>query len=321
MEFYNFVLTYRESDRKLRDMLKNATVAVEEILECKPNVDNFVQQVHHDDDDEMIKTEMGDCTKEFTSNPPTTIPDPIAVKWKCSTCSLECKTRYELRRHRETHQSETNILKSSKTHTQCTICWNEFSSRKALEQHKRDQHSNGTSVGRKSNSNDTVDEYECDICSKKFNSKNKIRQHLPTHINEGRRKFLCVACGSLFCTKFGLTQHISAIHDREQRFHCTRCDRRFAHKHNLKTHMNRHNGHRPYACNVCEKTFYDSSTLNVHTKSVHSGTNAFVCNICEKTFNRNGNLKIHMVRTHHIQQSKAQGSGQRVIKKVETKLK
>lgn len=325
MRFYNFVLTYKESDKRLRFMLKNATVAVDEIIEHKPNIVDFADQQRfkylHEDTIALVKTENSIDDEDVDTKPfvpQISIPDPIAVKWKCSKCSSEFTTRRLLRNHSRDHllkKTENKIL-NSKKQPQCTTCLDEFPSRKMLEKHRREQHLPKESV-EKSISNRIV-EYECDICSKRFNSRNKIRQHLTTHMNEDRRKFLCVACGNQFCSKFGLTQHIRAIHDKEQRFQCTKCNRRFAHKHNLKTHMNRHDGIRPYACNVCTKAFYDSSTLNVHTKSVHSDTNAYVCNICSKGFNRNGNLKIHMVKTHHIQHPKVHGnSNQRAKMKVE----
>lgn len=325
MRFHNFFLKYKESDEKLRYMLKNATVAVDEAIEHKPNIVDVgedlkqQQQVKFLSDFEetsvLIKPEksleddVDVDTKQFI--PKLTIPaDPIAVKWECSKCLSEFQTRRLLENHSKNHlfqQSETEILTSRKQH-ECRICLDKFPSRKMLQKHKREHFQKQT------------DEYECDICNKKFNTKNKIAKHMTTHTNEGRRKFLCVACGKQFLSKFGLTQHISAIHDKEQRFQCTKCSRRFAHKHNLKTHMNRHNGVRPYACTVCTKTFYDSSTLNVHTKSVHSDKNAYVCSICSKGFNRNGNLKIHMVKTHHIQHTKIQGVTQLVKMKVKREV-
>lgn len=311
---------YNESDRKLREMLKNATVAVDETLEQKPNAVDLIDQQQgvyrsmFEQTIEAIKAEDV-AANEIDSKLPA--PDPIAVKWKCSQCSSVFETRYQLRIHRKCHlmKQSTSKTLSPNTPTHCTICFDKFPSQRMLDDHKKTKHPK-EHTGRKFFAN-PIDGYECDICSKRFNSRNKIRQHLVTHINEGRRKFLCVACGNQFCSKFGLTQHISAIHDKEQRFECTKCNRRFAHKHNLKTHLNRHNGIRPYKCTCCDKTFYDSSTLNVHTKSVHSGTNAYICSICSKGFNRNGNLKIHMVKTHHIQHPKMQNSVPRVIKKVE----
>lgn len=311
MKFYNFVSTYKKSDKKLRSMLKNATVPVDEIMELKPDIVNITdqhQQVNYlSEFKEMVvlvkpenSVDDGD-TKEFVSKIP--IADPISVKWQCSVCLSNFKTHRLLKIHRRKHKSRKSDAKSltNRKLAHCAICLDRFPSHNLLEKHRQELHLQLQETHKS-------DEFECDICRKTFNSRNKIRQHLITHINEGRRKFLCVACGNQFCTKFGLTQHIRAIHDKEQRFQCTKCNRRFAHKHNLKTHLNRHDGIRPYACKVCTKTFYDSSTLNVHTKSVHSDTNAYVCNICSKAFNRNGNLKLHMAKTHQIQQQKRQGS-------------
>lgn len=378
MELYKFVLMYKESDKKLREMLNNARQVLDMDQstepEHKPNVIVFEENTDlgtngskwttprsHDRKKDQINSyasESGtylDCdivnkrvilfgqydadksnvlngtaefhkiktenvmdddldSKQFIPNEP--ISDPIAVKWKCKKCSSEFQTQRLLRMHSKMHlfkKAKTKI-KTDRKQSQCTICLDKFPSNKVVQKHMREQHGHKRKERKSKENTQNCNEnlFVCDYCNKSFNTKNKIKHHLVTHINEGRIKYLCVTCGNQFCSKFGLTQHIRAIHDKEQRFQCTKCDRRFAHKHNLKTHMNRHEGVRPYACIICPKTFYDSSTLNVHTKSVHSNSNSYECNICSKTFNRNGNLKIHMVKTHHLQQPKPQGSIQRV---------
>lgn len=386
MKFYDFLLMYKASDKKLREMLNNVRLDLDTDGEHKPNIieleensrvtnvnlesnnqevttsrldfrrkqrsNGFIDvrdlpeqqkylsvtpestirldcamviqapipfshyedsnnsvQIHNIKTENLMDDEVVD-TKQFIPTAPTT--DPIEVKWKCRKCLLEFKTRQLLSSHNKMH-----LIKKSKVGIteECTNSLDTASTNELVKRHRREKHLQEPKV-RKSNKDmqercDKV--YICDFCHKTFNSKNKIKQHVITHINEGRRKFLCVACGFQFCSKFGLGQHIRAIHEKEQRFQCNICQRRFAHKHNLKTHMNRHEGVRPYPCSLCKKAFYDSSTLNVHTKSVHSNSNSYICNICLKSFNRNGNLKIHMVKTHNLQPPKPQGNIKRVI--------
>ncbi|XP_037034723.1 protein snail homolog Sna-like isoform X2 [Bradysia coprophila] len=222
MKFYKFVLTYKESDQKLREMLMNATVTLDDLIEVKPNIADSECDVKDTTDLINVDADTKEYFPKLTISP---VPDPAV--------------------------SEESRIKtvSKKVQMQCRLCPQRFTLRKYLEKHMRQQHFH---TQKRPNA---TEEYECDICSKRFISKTKIRQHLITHINEGRRKFLCVACGNQFCSKFGLAQHISAIHDKEQKFQCTKCNRRFAHKHNLKTHMNRHNGIRPYACSAQMRTF------------------------------------------------------------------
>lgn len=70
--------------------------------------------------------------------------------------------------------------------------------------------------------------------------------------------------------------------------------------HHLKTHMNRHDGIRPFACQLCVKSFFDKTTLREHIKSVHLNLKAYACRICSRTFNRSGNMRAHMLKTHHL---------------------
>lgn len=293
-----------ESDKKLREMLKNRTMDVsvdgDEDIEYKPNVSDLEQKgdivnlnIRTDDNESSasyvefydIKTEttmddIVDDTKQFNPKVPN---DPIAVKWRCAKCSLEFETQGLLTTHHKIH------LLKKKTGT-------------VVHKHQQDQYLEDIH-------NWNYQEYICDICDKKFPSKKKVKLHLVIHNSESRRKFLCVACGQQFFSQFGLNQHIRVIHDKEMRFQCSQCNRQFAHKQHLKTHMNRHEGIRPYPCKICTKAFYDSSTLRVHTQSVHSELNSFICSICCKAFNRKGNLRMHMIKTHnylHLQLPKSQ---------------
>jgi KRAB domain-containing zinc finger protein len=61
-------------------------------------------------------------------------------------------------------------------------------------------------------------------------------------------------------------------------------------------HKRRHNGEKPYECDVCKKRFLVSSALEEH-KRIHTGDKPYECNVCKNRFARSSNLARHK-KTH-----------------------
>ena len=60
--------------------------------------------------------------------------------------------------------------------------------------------------------------------------------------------------------------------------------------------MSVHKGVR-YQCQQCEKTFALKSNLKTHITSIHDGLK-YSCNQCEAKFTQKGNLKAHIMSVH-----------------------
>ncbi|KAJ8310037.1 hypothetical protein KUTeg_011902 [Tegillarca granosa] len=78
-------------------------------------------------------------------------------------------------------------------------------------------------------------------------------------------------------------------------FGCTFCDKLFSTPHGLEVHVRRsHNGARPYACEICKKTFGHAVSLDQH-RAVHTQERLFECRECGKTFKRSSTLSTHLL--------------------------
>ncbi|KAK6195941.1 hypothetical protein SNE40_001264 [Patella caerulea] len=78
-------------------------------------------------------------------------------------------------------------------------------------------------------------------------------------------------------------------------YECVKCMKQFSTPHGLEVHVRRsHSGRRPYACDICNKTFGHSVSLSQH-RAVHTQEKSFSCNQCGKSFKRSSTLSTHLL--------------------------
>ncbi|XP_013880552.1 zinc finger protein Gfi-1 [Austrofundulus limnaeus] len=112
----------------------------------------------------------------------------------------------------------------------------------------------------------------------------------PSLILNGAYK--CVKCGKVFSTPHGLEVHVRRSHSGTRPFACDICGKTFGHAVSLEQHKSVHSQERSFDCKICGKSFKRSSTLSTHLL-IHSDTRPYPCQFCGKRFHQKSDMKKH----------------------------
>lgn len=101
----------------------------------------------------------------------------------------------------------------------------------------------------------------CEVCGMQFLQESRLRNHMAKHMKESHS---CPHCDKVFAHKNNLTTHIKGIHEQNKNYECQYCSRRFGNSYNLKVHIRIHTGDKPYVCKLCNKGFADVCNFRRH---------------------------------------------------------
>ncbi|XP_012372205.1 zinc finger protein Gfi-1b isoform X2 [Octodon degus] len=102
----------------------------------------------------------------------------------------------------------------------------------------------------------------------------------------------CLKCGKVFSTPHGLEVHVRRSHSGTRPFACDVCGKTFGHAVSLEQHTHVHSQERSFECRMCGKAFKRSSTLSTHLL-IHSDTRPYPCQFCGKRFHQKSDMKKH----------------------------
>ena len=201
----------------------------------------------------------------------------------CKICDQKLENRYKLKKHiDELHLG----LESNEIFT-CSICKSTFDKKVKLDYHVRKEHKEKPSKSLK-----------CDICDFKTSNKQNLDQH-QARIHSLGRPQSCSECPYVAPHRKLVYEHFQKNHvQREKKFSCEICERKFFLPNELKNHQTLNHGVLKFKCEFCEYEATKPELLRSHRIHIHLNPREHKCDDCGKAFNMKMTLKRHIAKVH-----------------------
>jgi len=174
-------------------------------------------------------------------------------KSECHICHATFRKNFEVNRHiEEVHEGKKPFT--------CTICNSSFSKKTHLVNHVASVH-------------EKRKPFSCHLCKKSFPEKSTLTKHI-LGVHEKKKPHKCPMCPAAFLQKSHLQPHIDSVHlgrkDESKKVKCDHCDTIFCSMKTMKKHVEIvHEGKKPFECTFCDKKFAIKGGLITHLRSMH----------------------------------------------------
>lgn len=196
--------------------------------------------------------------------------------FKCDICGKEIIDITALRVHKESHkpkgekrlykftrqkpQTKTSYVPAQKTNI-CEICGLTFETNQEYYMHYRFKH-DVKYLKTKENKR-----FKCGQCDYSAFTQVQLTGH--TRVHTGERPYKCSYCPSAFKLPNALKYHETSIHLGVKNHECKICGKKLADSVNLRAHLRRHTGEKPFICDICPEAFYEARPLRKHKAKAH----------------------------------------------------
>jgi len=239
------------------------------------------------------------CIRSFgnPSNPkngPWSCPKPACAGSSPFSDLNKFKMHMKIGVHPCTPEEMDERINAKKEFFQCPKCTESFESK-----YFRSHIKNCVCEGQQSKA------MPCPICKKEYKTLFTLVDHIKLHqIKEtlnSERPFQCPKCSSTFAMERYLKNHLEMFHKTIKAFLCSQCPERFKWKSSFDKHMrNKHSEGPPrerFVCDQCGLSFRENGILGKHKASVHQGIRPYACDLCDKSFKQKSHVDYHR-KTH-----------------------
>ncbi|XP_068627108.1 zinc finger protein 564-like [Battus philenor] len=224
--------------------------------------------------------------------------------YKCYDCVLGFNHRFKLENHMKKHSPESGA-------EVCDVCKVRCKHSPALCAHKRRHRVKwrctvcGAAWSRASVAADHVARehgapmptHLCSVCGHRAPTLNKLRSHMKRHAERQR----CGQCDKTFADRSSLRTHLF-IHNGSKEFSCPRCGKAFLFKRAMELHQLTHEASAQLYCHQCDMNFKNQISYKQHLlyslKHVDPAKLKYACQLCDKKFVKAKRLEEHNLAVH-----------------------